>query len=400
MDASTPAIIDEMGNVVEDETVHEHLTFDEMDLPENLLRGIYGYGFTKPSPIQGKAVMPMKMKRDIIAQAQSGTGKTGAFVIGSLTQVDETLKKPQVLILVHVRELAEQIAKVASQIGDFMKLNVLCAVGGNPVREDVKKLDSGAQFIVGTPGRIYDLMSRNALPRNDMRVLIMDEADQMLEELFYKQVMCILDMGFPATTQVALFSATMGEPVIAVANKILQNPVRILIPSTKVRLEGIQQFYVKLGYEDHKFDCICDLYKNLNISQAVIFCNMRKTAEVLAVRMSEQGYPITCIHGDLQKPERTQRMKDFLSGDARVMISTDMLARGIDVQQVSLVINYELPDAKENYVHRIGRAGRFGRKGTTINLLTPSEETMMAEISKTYGMVLNELPGDLKSLIM
>jgi translation initiation factor 4A len=400
MDASTPAIIDEMGNVVEDESVHEHLTFDEMDLPENLLRGIYGYGFTKPSPIQGKAVMPMKTKRDIIAQAQSGTGKTGAFVIGSLTQVDETLKKPQVLVLVHVRELAEQIAKVASQIGDFMKLNVLCAVGGNPVREDVKKLDSGAQFIVGTPGRIYDLMSRNALPRNDMRVLIMDEADQMLEELFYKQVMCILDMGFPATTQVALFSATMGEPVIAVANKILQNPVRILIPSTKVRLEGIQQFYVKLGYEDHKFDCICDLYKNLNISQAVIFCNMRKTAEVLASRMSEQGYPITCIHGDLQKPERTQRMKDFLSGDARVMISTDMLARGIDVQQVSLVINYELPDAKENYVHRIGRAGRFGRKGTTINLLTPSEETMMADISKTYGMVLNELPGDLKSLIM
>jgi superfamily II DNA/RNA helicase len=127
---------------------------------------------------------------------------------------------------------------------------------------------------------------------------------------------------------------------------------------------------------------------------------MRKTAEVLASRMSEQGYPITCIHGDLQKPERTQRMKDFLSGDARVMISTDMLARGIDVQQVSLVINYELPDAKENYVHRIGRAGRFGRKGTTINLLTPSEETMMTEISKTYGMVLNELPGDLKSLIM
>jgi translation initiation factor 4A len=399
MDA-TPAIIDETGNVIEDESVHEHATFDEMDLPENLLRGIYGHGFNKPSPIQGKAIMPMKNKRDIIAQAQSGTGKTGAFVIGSLTQVDTTLKKPQVLVLVHVRELAEQIAKVAAHLGDFMKLQVLCAVGGNSVRDDIRSIEAGAQFIVGTPGRVYDLMSRNVFPRNDIRVLIMDEADQMLEELFYKQVMCILDMGFPATTQVALFSATMGEPVIAVANKILQNPVRILIPPTKVRLEGIQQFYVTLQYEDHKFECICDLYKNLNISQAVIFCNTRKNAETLASKMGELGYPIACIHGELPKAERTQRMKDFLSGDARVMISTDMLARGIDVQQVSLVINYELPEQMESYVHRIGRAGRFGRKGTTINLLIPSEEALMAEISKKFGMESSPLPANLKTLII
>jgi superfamily II DNA/RNA helicase len=397
MDSSAPAIIDASGNVIED-SVKEYPTFDEMDFSENLLRGIYAHGFTKPSPIQSKAIMPMKSRRDIIAQAQSGTGKTGAFVIGSLTQVDETIKKPQVLVLVHVRELAEQIAKVATNLGQYMNLNVLTAVGGNPVRDDIRALDTGAQFIVGTPGRVYDLMSRNALNTSEIRVLVMDEADQMLEELFYKQVMCILERGFPEKTQVALFSATMAEPVIAVANKILQNPVRILIPSTEVRLEGIQQFYVKLDHEDHKFECICDLYKNLNITQAVIFCNMRKNAEMLANKMGDQGFPIACIHGELPKAERAQRMKDFLSGDCRVLVSTDMLGRGIDVQQVSLVINYELPEIMESYVHRIGRAGRFGRKGTTINLIGKNEETLMGEIAKKFGMEMNPLPGDLKAL--
>jgi superfamily II DNA/RNA helicase len=397
MDSSVPAIIDASGNVIED-AVKEYPTFDEMDFSENLLRGIYAHGFTKPSPIQSKAIMPMKSRRDIVAQAQSGTGKTGAFVIGSLTQVDETIKKPQVLVLVHVRELAEQIAKVATNLGQYMNLNVLTAVGGNPVRDDIRALDTGAQFIVGTPGRVYDLMSRNALNTSEIRVLVMDEADQMLEELFYKQVMCILERGFPEKTQVALFSATMAEPVIAVANKILQNPVRILIPSTEVRLEGIQQFYVKLDHEDHKFECICDLYKNLNITQAVIFCNMRKNAEMLANKMGDQGFPIACIHGELPKAERAQRMKDFLSGDCRVLVSTDMLGRGIDVQQVSLVINYELPEIMESYVHRIGRAGRFGRKGTTINLIGKNEETLMGEIAKKFGMEMNPLPGDLKAL--
>jgi len=398
MDTSTEVITDATGNVIEDATLKEYLTFEEMDLQENLLRGVFGHGFEKPSPIQAKAVMPMKEKRDLLAQAQSGTGKTGAFVIGALTQLDPALKKPQILILVHVHELATQIAKVARAIGYSLKLQVLCAVGGNPVREDIKEIEAGAQLIVGTPGRIYDLMNRNVLVRNDIRVLIMDEADQMLEDLFYKQVMCILEKGFPAQTQVALFSATMPESVVAVANKILQNPVRILIPPAAVRLDGIQQFYVPLTHEDHKFECICDLYKNLNISQAVIFCNTRQKAEKLASKMSDQGYPITCIHGELDKTERAQRMKDFLGGDCRVMISTDMLSRGIDVQQVSLVINYELPVVVDSYIHRIGRAGRFGRKGTTINLIIPGEESMMADISKKYSMTQSLLPADLNSL--
>jgi len=373
--------------------------FDEMNLPENLLRGVYAYGFEKPSAIQEKGIVPIAEGRDVLAQAQSGTGKTGTFVIGSLARVDEAIKKPQVLVLVHVRELAQQIEKVAKALGSFMNLQVLCAVGGNPLRDDIRQLEGGAQFIVGTPGRVFDLVNRNVLDRSEIRVLIMDEADQMLEDLFYKQVMCILEKGFPEKTRVALFSATMPEQVVEVANKILNNPVRVLIKPAAVRLEGIQQFFVPLDREDHKFECICDLYKNLNISQAVIFCNKRQKAEMLAERMTAQGYPVTCLHGELEKPERTRRMKQFIEGSTRVMVATDIIARGIDVQQISLVINYELPTNRENYVHRIGRAGRFGRKGTTINMLLPEEEGMMKDISEHYDMKVLPLPDSISNLV-
>lgn len=375
-------------------------TFDEMGLPDDLLRGIYSYGFERPSAIQSKAIMPIVQGRDVLAQAQSGTGKTGTFVIGALSHLNPSIPKPQVLILVHVRELAEQIAKVARSISSAMKAKVLCAVGGNALQNDIRALEDGAQFIVGTPGRVYDLMSRGVLDRGEVKVLIMDEADQMLEDLFYKQVMCILEMGFPATTKVALFSATMPEKVVAVADKILNNPVRILIPPTAVRLEGIQQFYIDLDREDHKFECICDLYKHLNITQAVIFCNKRQKAEMLAEKMSAQGFPITCLHGELDMPERKRRMEQFIQGQTRVMIATDIISRGIDVQQLSLVINYELPTNMESYVHRIGRAGRYGRKGTTINLILPEEGNRMKEISNHYGMALAPFPEDTSKLAM
>jgi translation initiation factor 4A len=384
-------------NLVETADVKETETFDEMNLPESLLRGIYSYGFEKPSKIQQKAIVPMVEGRDILAQAQSGTGKTGTFVIGSLTHVKTEIKKPQVLILVHTHELAEQIHNVALAIGSQMKIKTLLAVGGTQVKDDMKVLEGGVHFIAGTPGRVYDLINRGALSLDAIQWLIMDEADQMLEDLFYKQVMSILSKGFPGTTKVALFSATMLPQVVEVADKILQNPVKILIPPSAVRLEGIQQFYIPLEREDFKFECICDLYKNLNITQAVIFCNKKQKAEMISEKMRAAGFPVSCIHGDLEKPERRRRMIDFKNGNTRVMVATDIIARGIDVQQLSLVINYELPTNRENYVHRIGRAGRYGRKGTTINLLLQEETTMMEDICGYYGMEIREL-GSLDSL--
>jgi translation initiation factor 4A len=376
-------------------------SFDAMGLDEKLLRGIYGYGFERPSAIQSKGVVPMVQGRDLLAQAQSGTGKTGTFVIGSVSRIDPTLKKPQVLVLTHVRELAQQTAKVASAIGEYIGLKVLCATGGNNLREDIRALEGGAQFIVGTPGRIFDLAERNALDRSQIRVLILDEADQMLEDLFYEQVMCILNKGFPETTQVALFSATLPPEVIAVAEKILRDPVRILIEdSAEVKLRGIEQYSILIEREDWKSECIYDLYKNLNITQALIFCNKRQKAEQLAEKMAAQGFPVSCIHGEMEKKERDRRLQDFRSGNARVLISTDLLARGIDVQQVSLVINYELPLSPENYIHRIGRCGRFGRKGTAINLLLPDEMPSAKELERIYGCTMSSLPQDLSKIAL
>lgn len=381
--------------------ITEYDSFDTMNLPDSLLRGVYSFGFERPSKIQSKGIVPMVQGRDLLAQAQSGTGKTGTFVIGSLSRIDPSVAKPQILVLVHVRELAQQIAKVATSLGTHMGVKVLCATGGNQLRDDIRTLENGAQFIVGTPGRIYDLIHRNALDRNKIKVLILDEADQMLEDLFYDQVMAILNMGFPEETQVALLSATMPPEVVAVAEKILRNPIKILIEDTdNVKLDGINQFVIPLDREDWKFECICDLYKNLNITQALIFCNKRQKAEILAEKMSAQGFPISCIHGEMEKKERDRRLAEFRQGASRVLISTDLLARGIDVQQVSLVINYELPTNSENYIHRIGRSGRFGRKGTAINLVLPEEESAMKELEKKYGCFMSQLPNDLSKIIL
>jgi len=375
-------------------------SFDEMGLPDTLLRGIYAHGFEKPSPIQQKAIVPIKNGNDVLAQAQSGTGKTGAFSIGAMCRVDPALKKPQILVLVPTRELAQQIEYVATHLGSHLPLTVYSATGGTPLSSDLRALERGAQYIVGTPGRIYDLMHRGAISRQHIKYIIMDEADQMLEDRFREQVMCILGLGFPKESHVALFSATMPAEVIEFAEKLLQNPVKILIPPEQVTLEGIKQYYVELPREDWKYEVLCDLYQQLNINQAIIYCNKRQKAEWLAEKMAAQGFPLSCIHGEMEVEERRSRMTEFRKGNIRVLISTDLLARGIDVQQVSLVINYELPIQRENYIHRIGRSGRFGRKGVSINLLLPEEMKLMKDIESFYTTQVVTLPEDLAGITL
>ena len=287
-----------------------YTTFDEMGLPDNLLRGIYSYGFERPSVIQQKAIKPIAEGRDILAQAQSGTGKTGTFCIGSMCRVDPALKAPQILVLTPTRELAQQIEVVAKGLSDKIPLSVYCAVGGTELHHDLRALDRGAQFIIGTPGRIFDLMNRKALsgggpalPRANIKVLIMDEADQMLEDKFHEQVMCILDLGFPQTTQVALFSATMPPEVVGVAERMLRNPIKILIPPENVTLDGISQYRVDLPNDEWKIEALLDIYSQLNINQAMIYCNKRQRVEWLAENPASgwriRQLPIRGIdHGD------------------------------------------------------------------------------------------------------
>ena len=380
--------------------MREYKTFDEMPLPESLLRGIYAHGFEQPSQIQQKAVVPIAEGRDLLAQAQSGTGKTGAFCIGSLCRIDPNLNQIQVIVLAPTRELSDQIRKVATAISSFLLKPdaVYGATGGTPLRDDIKALEKGCQFLVGTPGRIYDLMSRNILKRDHVKVLILDEADQMLEDRFKEQVFCILKMGFPNETRVALFSATMPPEVVECANRVLNDPVRILINPEQVTLEGIKQYFVALQREDWKYEALCDIYKQLNINQAIIYCNKRQRAEWLASKMKEEGFTLECIHGEMDVGERRSRMEDFRKGVVRVLISTDLLARGIDVQQVSLVINFEMPTQKENYIHRIGRSGRYGRKGVAINLVTPDEMAKLRDIETHYGTTISTLPNTISDI--
>jgi translation initiation factor 4A len=380
------------------EDLKQYESFDDMGLPENLMRGIYGHGFEKPSAIQKKGIVPIKDGHDVLAQAQSGTGKTGTFTIGALSRVDPSLKRVQVLVLVPVRELAQQIEGVAKALSHHMGISVYSATGGTPVRDDTKAIDRGCQFLIGTPGRIYDLMNRNVVSSEFIRVLIFDEADQMLEDRFKEQVMCILQRGFPKETKIALFSATMDTDVIEVANQLLRDPIKILVNPEDVPLDGIKQYYIPLDSEDWKYEVLCDLYQQLNINQALIYCNKRQRAEWLAEKMTTAGFPLSFIHGEMDVEERKRRMKDFRNGTVRVMISTDMLARGIDVQQVSLVINYELPTVKENYIHRIGRAGRFGRKGVTINLISKDETRARDEIQDHFKITMSEMPSDLSAI--
>jgi translation initiation factor 4A len=378
--------------------VTECPTFDEMELPAALLRGIYAYGFEKPSKIQQKGIVPIAKGYDLLAQAQSGTGKTGTFTIGSLVRIDPNIKAVQVLCLVPTRELAQQIEIVASALGSFLGVKTYAAMGKTPVRDDIRCLDRGIHFLIGTPGRIYDLMSRRAFSTEHIKVIVVDEADQMLEDRFREQLQCILGLGFPSTARCALFSATMNPDVVEFANKLLDRPVRILVPPEEVNLKGIYQYALALDREDWKFEVLLDLYKNLNISQALIYCNKRQKAEWLSEKMTQAGFPITCIHGDMEVRDRMERMTAFRKGETRVLISTDLLARGIDVQQVSLVINYELPTQMDNYIHRIGRSGRYGRKGTAINLLCGDEVRMMEDLKNHYAITVDTLPEDLSQL--
>lgn len=373
-------------------------SFDLMGLDDNLVRGIYAYGFETPSKIQQRAIVPMSKHTDILAQSQSGTGKTGAFTIGSVSVIDTKLKAPQVLVICPTRELSQQTERVARAIGNRIDLKVLSATGGNQIRSDVTALKAGAQFIVGTPGRIYDLIRRGDMPIDNIKYVILDEADQMLEDLFAEQIKAILDNKFPAFTRLALFSATMPQNVLEVAENYLNNPVRILLPADEVTLDGIKQYYVSLEREDWKLPVLLDLYQQIAVNQALIYVNKRQKAEWLAKQLAAQGFTLEYIHGEMDVAQRKKRMEDFRSGVVRVLISTDLLARGIDVQQVSMVINYEMPIQRENYVHRIGRSGRYGKKGVAINLVYGDEINAMKEIESHYTTTIAELPEDLTAL--
>jgi len=369
-------------------------SFDEMPLHTNLLRGIYSYGFEKPSAIQQRAIVPFIQGGDIIAQAQSGTGKTGAFSIGLLQRMDMTKKYVQGLVLSPTRELAIQTEQVISHIGDFLAEgnNTFCAtfVGGTRVFDDIRKLETGVIVAVGTPGRVFDVIKRGALRAETLKVLVLDEADEMLSQGFSEQIYEIFKF-LPKDIQVALFSATMPPDVLELTTKFMRDPKRILVKKEALTLEGIKQFYVAVE-EEYKLETLMDLYDSVSIAQSVIFCNTRRKVDWLAEQMNQKQFTVSFMHADMPKGEREKVMATFRSGSSRVLITTDLLSRGIDVQHVSIVINFDLPANRESYLHRIGRSGRYGRKGVAINLVASRDVTTLKELESFYNTQVDELP--------
>jgi len=400
MSQAAPTTAQEPLRVEDFESNYDEIVdnFDNMSLSEDLLRGIYAYGFEKPSAIQQRAIMPLVKGRDQIAQAQSGTGKTATFTIGILQRIDFSLRECQALILAPTRELAQQIQKVVVALGDYLNVRCHACIGGTRVRDDISMLQNGVHVVVGTPGRVYDMLCRHHLRPEHIKIFILDEADEMLSKGFKDQIYDIFQ-SLPSRVQVGLFSATMPPDALEITRRFMNDPVRILVKRDELTLEGIKQFYISVEREEWKLDTLCDLYDTLNITQAVIFCNTRRKVDWLTDKMRAREFTVSSTHGDIGQKERDIILNEFRTGSSRVLITTDLLARGIDVQQVSLVINYDLPRNLENYIHRIGRSGRFGRKGVAINFVTSDDVRLLRELEQFYNTVIEEMPAHVADLI-
>ena len=371
-------------------------SFDEMGLKDTILRGIYTYGFEKPSPIQQKAILPIVNGFDIIAQAQSGTGKTATFVIGSLQKMDDS-KNLQVLILAPTRELALQIKEVVKSLSEYMNIDSHLLIGGQSIRDDIIKLEKGIQIVIGTPGRVIDMIKRNILDVNNLKMFVLDEADEMLSRGFQEQIYDIIQY-IPKTSQIGIFSATMSENTYELSKNFMNNPLEILVKNDELTLEGIKQYYVNIETDYQKFDVLVDIYQNLTVSQTIIYSNSKKRLLWLNDKLTEINFQCGMIHSDLNQEERNAIIKEFRGGKIRILIATDIVARGIDIQQVSIIINYDFPKNYNTYIHRIGRSGRYGRMGTALNIVDNNELKNMKECEAKYNTKIEYLPSDLNSV--
>jgi len=383
-------------NRIQNTAMKKIYKWDELHLSEPLLRGIYSFGFEEPSEIQRSAILPIIEKKDLIAQAQSGCGKTGTFAIGTLQSIDMSNKNPQVLILSPTHELVSQTASVIKGIGSFMEcLQVKTLVGGTNVKADVNDLQqSVSQVIVGTVGRVLDMIQKHHLKTQHLKMLILDEADEMLSQGFNEKIKYMFQHYFPMKMQVVLFSATMPPEIIKISEQFMNNPVQILVKKEELSLQCIQQYFVAVKNDRIKYDTLRDLFSMITLTKCIIYCNSVTRVIDLYNALMDDGFSVCCIHSNMDKAERQRIFQHFRSGDTRLLISSDITARGIDIQQVSTVINFDLTRNVHTYLHRIGRGGRWGRKGVAINFISPYDLQDIRAIEKYYNIDIPELPAN------
>jgi translation initiation factor 4A len=368
--------------------------WEDYELNTDLLRGIYNYGFENPSEIQKRAILPILQKQDVIAQAQSGSGKTGTFSIGTLQRIDVTENKTQAIILAPTHELAKQISTVIAALGSSMKgLVIKTMLGGSSIQADKTFMqETTPHIVVGCAGRILDMIRRKILSTTDIRLCVVDEADEMLSRGFKEQLQNIFRY-FQQDVQIALFSATLPEDVLLLTDKFMKQPVKITMKKENLNLECIKQYFVAIQDDRMKFDTLKDLFSFISVSQCIIYCNSVNRVMDLAYAMNKDGFSVCAIHSSMDKSEREQTFAEFRHGKYRVLISSNVTARGIDIQQVSTVINFDIPNCVHTYLHRIGRSGRWGRKGMAINFMTQRDVVMMKRIESHYKISIDELPA-------
>jgi translation initiation factor 4A len=376
-------------------------SFEDANFKENLLRGIYSYGWEKPSRIQQQGIPAILTGSDVIMQAQSGMGKTGTFTTALLQLIEEDKPEIQGCILLPTRELADQVYKVIQTIGDYMEINFIKCIGQSRVQNNLA-YPKRATILIGTPGKLQAILSKNLLNSQsyNLKCLIIDEFDKMLGEPDFITTIKDIFNHLSENTQVVLSSATVTDEVIELTNQFMKDPIRISIRDDEVSLEGIQQYYINTEKEEYKFDTVLDIYKTVIVAQCILFVNSKRKCDELEWKFKQNDFTVKSIHGGLEQQQRDLIMEEFRQSKIRVLISTDLTARGIDVAGVSLVVNYELPTDKAQYIHRIGRTGRYGKKGWAINLIgSTSEKNMLNAIENHYSKAIQELPSNYASLI-
>ncbi|KAH8087131.1 eukaryotic translation initiation factor 4A-like protein [Cristinia sonorae] len=373
----------------EDVTATKGLEFEDMHLRRELLMGIFEAGFERPSPIQEEAIPIALTKRDVLARAKNGTGKTAAFVIPSLQQIDTNKRKIQALLLVPTRELALQTAQVCKILGKHMGLNVMVTTGGTTLKDDIMRLSEAVHVLVGTPGRILDLAGKNVADLSECPVFVMDEADKLLSPEF-APVMEQLLSYLPKDRQVMLFSATFPLIVKDFKDKHMESPYEINLMD-ELTLRGVTQYYAYVE-ERQKVHCLNTLFSKLQINQSIIFCNSTNRVELLAKKVTELGYSCFYSHAKMLQSHRNRVFHDFRQGVCRNLVCSDLLTRGIDIQAVNVVINFDFPKNSETYLHRIGRSGRFGHLGLAINLVTYEDRFNLYKIEQELGTEIQPIP--------
>ena len=379
------------------ETIH-NMSFENLNLSDNLLRGIYSYGFEKPSRIQNLSIQIFNSGKDLIAQSQSGTGKTGAFTIGLLNNIDLELKRTQYIIIAPTHELAKQIYDVIQNLSKYMNITSAKVIGKTKISDSIIELKKDPQIIIATPGRLLDMINKQYIFTDQIKGLILDEADETLSSGFTDTLYNIIKT-MPTTSQMYLFSATISSDLLDISTNFMNNPEKLLINKEELTLEGIQQFYIDLKQYKWKYDVLFDIYETINITQSIIYVNTKNILNILYEKLRNLNYPIAYISGDMTQQEREENLNNFKSGGSRILLSTDLLSRGIDIQQLSLVINFDIPRDKETYIHRIGRSGRYGRKGVAINFITDEDYEQLENIKKYYNTNILQMPQNIQDYI-